>query len=109
MDPEQKTRRMTTASSDADPFSDPDIYYGHEMGLRNEQRSRRAQSTNLKQFDMNDIREYLGRGRQRRGSHDESTHPRKFLIDVDATLRTLLQREDTDNNMQITIEDLGPK
>lgn len=35
--------------------------------------------------------------------------PRKFLIDVDETLHSLLQREDTDNNMQITIEDVGPK
>ena len=35
--------------------------------------------------------------------------PRKFLIDVDATLKALLEREDTDKNMQITIEDVGPK
>lgn len=35
--------------------------------------------------------------------------PRKFLIDVNATLQTLLEKEDTDKNMQITIEDVGPK
>lgn len=35
--------------------------------------------------------------------------PRKFLIDVDSTLKSLLESEDTDGNMQITIEDLGPK
>jgi neutral trehalase len=35
--------------------------------------------------------------------------PRKFLIDVEVTLKSLLEREDTDQNMQITIEDAGPK
>lgn len=40
---------------------------------------------------------------------DESAQPRKFLIDIDATLQSLLEREDTDKNMQITIEDVGPK
>lgn len=35
--------------------------------------------------------------------------PRKFLIDIDATLERLLETEDTDKNMQITIEDVGPK
>ena len=38
-----------------------------------------------------------------------SAEPRKFLIDIDETLHSLLQREDTDKNMQITIEDVGPK
>ena len=42
---------------------------------------------------------------------DESTipHGRRFLIQVDATLNSLREQEDTDNNMQITIEDNGPK
>jgi len=40
---------------------------------------------------------------------ETSAQPRKFLIDVDATLHDLLEREDTDRNMQITIEDVGPK
>lgn len=35
--------------------------------------------------------------------------PRTFLINVDETLKELLDREDTDKNMQITIEDVGPK
>ncbi|KAK9455175.1 glycoside hydrolase [Dipodascopsis uninucleata] len=35
--------------------------------------------------------------------------PRKFLVDVNSTMQALLEREDTDGNMQITIEDLGPK
>lgn len=35
--------------------------------------------------------------------------PRRFLIDVDETLTLLLSQEDTDGNVQITIEDTGPK
>jgi alpha,alpha-trehalase len=35
--------------------------------------------------------------------------PRKFLIQVEPTLEALLNREDTDRNMQITIDDHGPK
>lgn len=36
--------------------------------------------------------------------------PRKFYIpDIDATLKELLENEDTDHNFQITIEDTGPK
>jgi Neutral trehalase Ca2+ binding domain len=41
---------------------------------------------------------------------DETTLlPRKFLVNVDATLENLQNQEDTDGNMQITIEDSGPK
>jgi alpha,alpha-trehalase len=44
------------------------------------------------------------------GETDEASgQPRKFLINVDETLEALLKQEDTDSNMQITIEDLGPK
>lgn len=35
--------------------------------------------------------------------------PRRFLVNVEQTLQALLASEDTDDNMQITIEDLGPK
>ncbi|KAF4595358.1 Neutral trehalase [Ophiocordyceps camponoti-floridani] len=47
----------------------------------------------------------------RRSSHDETTmlHGRRFLIQVDATLESLRAQEDTDGNMQITVEDNGPK
>lgn len=40
---------------------------------------------------------------------DTSSEPRRFLIPVDATLKNLLLREDTDQNVQITIDDAGPK
>ena len=35
--------------------------------------------------------------------------PRTFFVDVEFTRNLLLSREDTDNNMQITIDDNGPK
>ena len=38
-----------------------------------------------------------------------ASHPRRFLVPVESTLKALLAREDTDNNMQITIDDKGPK
>ncbi|KAJ3120572.1 alpha,alpha-trehalase nth1 [Nowakowskiella sp. JEL0407] len=48
--------------------------------------------------------------RKRRTSHDEKLlNPRKFLIDVEETKRLILQQEDTDGDLQITIHDKGPK
>lgn len=40
---------------------------------------------------------------------EQSLQPRRFLVQVDETLKTLLSREDSDGNMQITIDDKGPK
>ena len=37
------------------------------------------------------------------------SEPRRYLIDVNETLKELLAREDTDHNIQITIDDHGPK
>ncbi|ORX39915.1 alpha,alpha-trehalase [Kockovaella imperatae] len=49
--------------------------------------------------------------RNRRLSHDEITPsaPRRFLIDVEETIRIVLEQEDTDQNFQISIYDSGPK
>ncbi|CCL99293.1 uncharacterized protein FIBRA_01309 [Fibroporia radiculosa] len=48
--------------------------------------------------------------RQRRMSHDEkSTGPRRFLIDVEETIRVILEQEDTDGDFQISVTDAGPK
>ncbi|CDZ97620.1 trehalase-domain-containing protein [Phaffia rhodozyma] len=49
--------------------------------------------------------------RQRRLSHDEksTTAPRRFLIDVEETMRLVLEQEDTDGDFQICITDSGPK
>ncbi|RSH94103.1 alpha,alpha-trehalase nth1 [Saitozyma podzolica] len=49
--------------------------------------------------------------RNRRLSHDEVTPsaPRRFLVDVEETMRIVLEQEDTDKNFQISIYDSGPK
>ncbi|KAJ5679658.1 Neutral trehalase [Penicillium macrosclerotiorum] len=91
-----------------DPFSHPDIYYGEEDSLARIRDRRRAFST------VSSHTARAGTPRIDRPpyslSADESTaHPRKFLIEVDDTLEALLRQEDTDKNMQITIEDVGPK
>ncbi|KAJ5454555.1 Neutral trehalase [Penicillium daleae] len=93
-----------------DPFSHPDVYYGNEDSLARIGERRRAFSTSVKDYNRGDISEFLGTLPSRRGSHDEASgQPRKFLINVDETLDALLKQEDTDKNMQITIEDAGPK
>jgi hypothetical protein len=41
---------------------------------------------------------------------DEPTQlSKKFIVNVDETLNELSEREDTDNDYQITIDDHGPK
>ncbi|KAJ5172921.1 Neutral trehalase [Penicillium capsulatum] len=93
-----------------DPFSHPDVYYGNGDSLSRIGDRRRAFSTSLKDFNREHLQEVIGNIPSRRGSHDEATaNPRKFLIEVDETLDSLLKQEDTDKNMQITIEDVGPK
>ena len=44
-------------------------------------------------------------------SHDEKSRsaPRRFLIDVEETIRVVLEQEDTDGDFQISITDAGPK
>ncbi|PGH04219.1 neutral trehalase [Polytolypa hystricis UAMH7299] len=105
--PDGQLKRL---SSEVDPFLDPDLYYGDEHILERHLKShRRTLSSSLKRFEFQDLREFIGKIPSRRSSHDERSHSRKFLLDVDATLETLLEREDTDRNMQITIDDEGPK
>ncbi|KAH8701906.1 alpha,alpha-trehalase TreB/Nth1 [Talaromyces proteolyticus] len=93
----------------SDPFSDPDVYYGGDNAFKGHGH-RRTFSADMRSVNRQDIKEFLGKIPARRGSHDElSPTPRKFLIDVDATIAALLEREDTDRDMEITIEDVGPK
>ncbi|KAF9514597.1 glycoside hydrolase family 37 protein [Hydnum rufescens UP504] len=57
--------------------------------------------------------------KQRRLSHGEYHHrtsqsgtiagPRRFLVDVEETIRIVLEQEDTDGDFQISITDSGPK
>ncbi|KAF2203171.1 neutral trehalase short isoform [Delitschia confertaspora ATCC 74209] len=98
-----KPRRSSTI--DVDPLSAAHVYYGesHKKHAKN-----RTYSAIVEPRTRNAP---LSDGHPgRRISHDEvSLQPRKFLIQVDKTLETLLAREDTDSNCQITIEDQGPK
>lgn len=57
------------------------------------------------------IYEQPGKINLRRSSMDASSvGPKKFYINnIEQTLKELLDSEDTDNNIQITIEDTGPK
>ncbi|CEN59543.1 Putative Alpha,alpha-trehalase TreB/Nth1 [Aspergillus calidoustus] len=98
------------SSSGNDPFQHPDVYYGDKEALDRIKNRRRAFSSSLKSFNRQDLSDMIGDRSTRRGSLDPTSgQPRKFLIDVDATLKNLLEREDSDRNMQITIEDAGPK
>ena len=48
--------------------------------------------------------------KSRRLSHDEKpSAPRRFLIDVEETIRVILEQEDTDGDFQISVTDAGPK
>ncbi|KUI72899.1 Neutral trehalase [Cytospora mali] len=90
-------------------FDDAKTYYQPERhkGTKASARTRTfSQNSLLKQIERLGLKEPF-----RRGSHDESTikQNRRFLIAVDATLESLQSQEDTDGNMQITIEDNGPK
>ncbi|KAI1824601.1 glycoside hydrolase family 37 protein [Xylaria intraflava] len=102
-------RESIFATDDLHVFDDARTYYASEA--RHGDRRYRRYSIHPQGFMLREL-EFLGpQGRHRRGSHDEASrqHSRQFLIDVDQTLESLCSQEDTDHNMQITIEDVGPK
>ncbi|PSN72430.1 neutral trehalase short isoform [Corynespora cassiicola Philippines] len=98
-------------SSAIDPYAVPDIYYSDNTALNHARN--RTYSQVIESTDGRNGRNAIkpdGKFPSRRISHDEiSAPPRRFLIQVEPTLKTLLSREDTDENCQITIEDRGPK
>lgn len=99
-----KPRRSSTA---LDPYAAPHVYYG-ESHSRKHIRAR-TYSASLDHSGRNAL---LTDGilQARRISHDEiPAQPRRFLVQVEPTLKTLLAREDSDSNYQITIDDKGPK
>jgi alpha,alpha-trehalase len=100
-----KPRRTSTVAHD--PLATPQVYYG-ESHSRKHARAR-TYSANVDRSARNaSLSEGVTQGR--RISHDEqSLQPRRFLVQVDETLKTLLSREDPDGNYQITIDDKGPK
>ncbi|ODV63926.1 alpha,alpha-trehalase [Ascoidea rubescens DSM 1968] len=128
--------RTSSAASDVDPFSIPDVYYGPKTDPSRSRLNRvRTFSVHtvkpLKFSSSNNNNSSISSAAtssssstssnsspfnfnfklKRRSSQDERTVVnRKFLItNIDATLKQLLENEDTDKNYQITIEDTGPK
>ncbi|ROT34622.1 trehalase [Sodiomyces alkalinus F11] len=102
-------RHRTRLSDDHGVYDDARTYYTSEERHVNKAGSRMrtySQNSLLKQLERIGLKEPF-----RRGSHDVNavTLNRRFLVDVDSTLESLQQQEDTDQNMQITIEDEGPK
>ncbi|KIV96446.1 hypothetical protein PV10_00316 [Exophiala mesophila] len=92
-----------------EPYSAPSVYYNDEvlrqqlMGARNRTLSSYIKAAPLSQTTQ-------GAYPARRISHDEySQYHQELLIDVERTLKDLIDREDIDGNQQITIEDQGPK
>ncbi|KAI1751676.1 glycoside hydrolase family 37 protein [Xylaria castorea] len=96
-------------SDDLNVFEDAKTYYASEA--RHTDRYHKRHSTHSHQSLVHEMERMGLQSRHRRGSHDEASRPqsRQFLIDVDHTLESLRAQEDTDDNMQITIEDTGPK
>lgn len=102
------TNRTKRASDDLGVFDPAETYYAsderhaHKAGARTRTYSQNSLAKQLERIGLKEP--------YRRGSHDEAvSQGRRFLIDVESTLKSLQEQEDTDRNMQITIEDEGPK
>lgn len=96
-DSSMPTSRSSSSTGDSHPFTGRSrgIIRTYSMG----QQKRRP-------VIMNDDRII----RQRRLSHDlVPDAPRRFIVDVEDTMRMILEQEDTDGNFQISITDSGPK
>ncbi|CAN6599209.1 cytosolic neutral trehalase [Trichomonascus vanleenenianus] len=100
-------QRTSSVEFKVDPFSAPEVYYGAETSPTSKKGSKlnRARTFSVMETGPRN-RNYQPK---RRGSQDEQLRPKKFLINVDQTLKDLLESEDTDQNFQITVEDTGPK
>ncbi|BEJ11838.1 hypothetical protein CspHIS471_0202980 [Cutaneotrichosporon sp. HIS471] len=89
--------------------AEADEYYGQrKMFSRTRTLSNAGTTWSAKSRPMMMDGEYIQRNR--RLSHDEQgSAPRRFLVDVEETMRLVLAQEDTDDNCQISIYDSGPK
>lgn len=105
--PSLRSSRQRKSTTELDPYSAAHVYYGDSQSAKNA-KNRTYSAVCTHWASSADV---LGmKPSTRRSSHDpHPAVPRKFIIPVESTLETLLSREDTDNNMQITIEDAGPK
>jgi len=104
-------RRRSSSLERRDPYSSPSIYFDEDsvryqlLGNRN-----RAVSSYIKPARETSLLSAKGNYPARRTSHDEHTQQnQELLVVVERTLKDLHEREDLDNNQQITIEDNGPK
>ncbi|KAK9478332.1 trehalase-domain-containing protein [Lipomyces japonicus] len=98
-----------TPNGGIDPFSTAQVYYSSEPDYLARKGNKLIRTRTLSTVDSVSS-DFLKSIPRRRASQDaQSMTPRKFLVDVNNTLQALLESEDTDGNMQITIEDLGPK
>ncbi|KIV83023.1 hypothetical protein PV11_05084 [Exophiala sideris] len=105
-------RRRSSSLERRDPYSSPSVYYDEDavrrqlLGTRN-----RAVSSYIRQpRDTDSLQSGRDNYPARRTSHDEHTQQhQELLVDVERTLKDVLEREDVDRNQQITIEDNGPK
>ncbi|ESK95365.1 neutral trehalase [Moniliophthora roreri MCA 2997] len=90
-------------------IAEPDKYYGKESYTR----SRTYSHSHIHGYNpkVAPAFEEDYHSRNRRLSHDEKsvTAPRRFLIDVEETIRLVLEQEDTDGDFQISVTDAGPK
>jgi alpha,alpha-trehalase len=102
--------RRGDSSDDVNVFDDARTYYTedrHNLHRAGPRTRTYSQNSLAKQFERVGLKEPF-----RRGSHDEhgsNLRSRRFLVQVEPTLESLQNQEDTDGNMQITIEDNGPK
>ncbi|EXJ89801.1 neutral trehalase [Capronia epimyces CBS 606.96] len=108
--PHGHNRRRSSSLDRRDPYSSPSVYYDEDavrrqlLGARN-----RAVSSYIKPA-REALPGYKGNYPARRTSHDEHYQQhQELLVDVNRTLKDLIEREDIDGNQQITIEDNGPK
>ncbi|CAK5269700.1 unnamed protein product [Mycena citricolor] len=97
------------ALSSSSAQTDASIYYG---GAESFSRSRTYSQSHLHGYNpkIAPAFEEDSHYRKRRMSHDEKgSAPRRFLIDVEETIRVVLEQEDTDGDFQISVTDAGPK
>ncbi|KAH6665892.1 neutral trehalase [Plectosphaerella plurivora] len=105
----RRPSRRANSNDDHGVFDDAKTYYTSDERHANKfgVRTRTYSQNGLAKHLENALKQQLP---HRRGSHDETvSQGRRFLVEVDSTLEMLQAQEDTDRNMQITIEDAGPK
>ncbi|KAL5373240.1 hypothetical protein DPSP01_012871 [Paraphaeosphaeria sporulosa] len=104
-----QSSRPRRSSTVLDPYATPGVYYG-ESHDRKHARARTYSAVVDTHGSGGRNAAVTDSFKGRRISHDEvSAQPRRFLVQVEPTLKTLLAREDSDGNYQITIDDKGPK